>query len=855
MKKTYSFFRLNFIKLKPNLKWFLFIFLALASNFNQAQGNDIVFFIDNSKSIDSVEYNNIKNSVNTIISNVLACPNTRVAIVHYGKSNTNTICDNKIHIQSGFTNNINTAVGNRPLFGNDNLHLATGLLGNALDGQTSANNQCIEGVPLNFNPLNNLRIFIFSDGSRNNGISSIVNTSVPSSTPPGTVDELFQEYLNFKTNRNARFYVLHNDMSNSSNPGQFAAATIASSGGNWPSTNLEGYPSDPDNGQNRYFYDTPTFTLSQTQIDQISNDLCTNNTPNPCNDVAINITTQLPNCNIFENGNTFDICGTFQADASASSSLTLLINNSSTVFPTILPITNIFNPTTINGVTTRQFCVTLDQSNFNNPIGNYSITAQLNSQINGQPCPLINSNIVPIPLDPCINACPQPFLEVNPVQEDCTLLGDDFSFKICGSYCDNDDIVLTNINLNILDIDNNDIINSLDYLNFDFDTNNNFCATITHNDFLNGLVGTYDFVVNAEFWDNTTSTTFTLSQQTSGLSFEPCVTVDPCEVLSLEITTQIPECNIFQNNSTFEVCGSITYLESSDITSFFLTVNSISSTDIPITPVIDSIDSSGVVSASFCVFLNESDFNPNLIYHMSASIYVEGSNGKRCKRGTEIYRLPLEPCTNPCEDAYISITTSIPTFPNNPPQFNTEVCVQYAFPPNYVIPDGIRLRAIPQTNGFTGFEIINFNPTISSVDSNGISYGSYCFIITESNFTSPLEGNYQILVDAHIGVTGNNCENYIVDDANLGFVPAKPDKKIDFKFYPNPVKNKIFLSSDSKKISSVAIYNLQGLVVIHKQKINISLQDLNVTNLKRNIYFIKVTFSDGNTVIKRFIKE
>lgn len=119
-----------------------------------------------------------------------------------------------------------------------------------------------------------------------------------------------------------------------------------------------------------------------------------------CNNESINITTQLPDCNIFENSHTFDICGIFTTSANSSYNLSLNITDlDSSPWPMNIPITDTSNVTTSNGITSGNFCITLNESNFN--LNNdYQIDAQINSQINGESCRDSSNNIL-LPFNSC----------------------------------------------------------------------------------------------------------------------------------------------------------------------------------------------------------------------------------------------------------------------------------------------------------------------------------------------------------------------------------------------------------------------------------------------------------------------
>ena len=69
--------------MKKITQFFIAVFLAI--NLTYAQGNDIIFLIDNSSSVSATEFDEMSTSIDSIIINVLNCnANNRVAVIHYG---------------------------------------------------------------------------------------------------------------------------------------------------------------------------------------------------------------------------------------------------------------------------------------------------------------------------------------------------------------------------------------------------------------------------------------------------------------------------------------------------------------------------------------------------------------------------------------------------------------------------------------------------------------------------------------------------------------------------------------------------------------------------------------------------
>jgi len=72
---------------------------------------------------------------------------------------------------------------------------------------------------------------------------------------------------------------------------------------------------------------------------------------------------------------------------------------------------------------------------------------------------------------------------------------------------------------------------------------------------------------------------------------------------------------------------------------------------------------------------------------------------------------------------------------------------------------------------------------------------------------------------------------------------------LSFNLYPNPVNNVLNIKMDSD-LSQVVIYNLQG------QKVKESTtKQVNVSNLSRGIYLVKIEDENGNIATKKFIKK
>lgn len=77
------------------------------------------------------------------------------------------------------------------------------------------------------------------------------------------------------------------------------------------------------------------------------------------------------------------------------------------------------------------------------------------------------------------------------------------------------------------------------------------------------------------------------------------------------------------------------------------------------------------------------------------------------------------------------------------------------------------------------------------------------------------------------------------------------ENNILFDIYPNPVKSKLYIETDYE-INEVSIYNVAGINVLKKNKFTDNY--INVDNLDRGLYIIKISTKNGD-VVRRFVKE
>ncbi len=77
-----------------------------------------------------------------------------------------------------------------------------------------------------------------------------------------------------------------------------------------------------------------------------------------------------------------------------------------------------------------------------------------------------------------------------------------------------------------------------------------------------------------------------------------------------------------------------------------------------------------------------------------------------------------------------------------------------------------------------------------------------------------------------------------------------------FSIHPNPAKNKLYISAtDQKENLAVKVFNTEGKL-LNTQTLDVAKQaTIDVSNLSSGMYFLNIEDGNGNTEVKKFIKE
>lgn len=303
---------------------------------------------------------------------------------------------------------------------------------------------------------------------------------------------------------------------------------------------------------------------------------------------------------------------------------------------------------------------------------------------------------------------------------------------------------------------------------------------------------------------------------------------DPCDALSINITTNFPDCNIFEDSSTFEVCGSFTALESAASPNIVLNItnnsNPIGSSSIPITATFDNVDANGLGSGTFCVTLNESNFVANDDYEINAHIYIPRQLD--CTRYSQTYSLPLEPC-NPPVTCGISIYSIV--------DYNWIGQSNVAFVANTQLESNWNITSSTFEVIFNNGNVINYNGYLNPEGTPQILIPVNCDNVVKKVKATVYASNS----------SGINCSDTMIQKfyvcGTSGF-----SKNIDvIKISPNPVK-----SGENIEINGLENYDINKIEILDifgnvKSTQKLESNTLQLGNLETGFYFIKISTKQG----------
>jgi hypothetical protein len=115
---------------------------------------------------------------------------------------------------------------------------------------------------------------------------------------------------------------------------------------------------------------------------------------------------------------------------------------------------------------------------------------------------------------------------------------------------------------------------------------------------------------------------------------------------------------------------------------------------------------------------------------------------------------------------------------------------------------------------------------------------------------TPITNSAFIYFDFNAAVATNTVLNTI--DYTLGLPSVKPPLAF-IKLFPNPALEKITMQSNTL-CTRLQVVNMYGQNVF-EQKVDGTITEINIKELVKGIYFLKCITADGNTIVKRFVKQ
>ncbi len=189
-------------------------------------------------------------------------------------------------------------------------------------------------------------------------------------------------------------------------------------------------------------------------------------------------------------------------------------------------------------------------------------------------------------------------------------------------------------------------------------------------------------------------------------------------------------------------------------------------------------------------------------------------------------------------------------WPTSPvPAWNTEIvgATQVFNSTSYSIPTGTGWKQVPFTtpfpwNGTSNIVIFVewYRPSTPTAD---ITWGRS----TDATTNATRVGSTSL--DALVMLVNSNRP--LVQLTITGGMGTNESVNSTFKLYPNPTKDILFLTSE-KNITKYIMYNANG-EIFKEENLQITSEEINVSNLSSGIYYLKV-FSEEKTEVIKWIK-
>ncbi|SRX52837.1 T9SS type A sorting domain-containing protein [Aequorivita sp. CIP111184] len=178
--------------------------------------------------------------------------------------------------------------------------------------------------------------------------------------------------------------------------------------------------------------------------------------------------------------------------------------------------------------------------------------------------------------------------------------------------------------------------------------------------------------------------------------------------------------------------------------------------------------------------------------------------------------------------------------------------------PYLVINENLEFYGEGACNSFNGLyeagqnflTILNFTETGEDCgipEHNSFEDG-YFYVIMEMSYSITQDGSGYVLT-TNTALLGNAVfKSYPLSASDF--------QKNKFQLYPNPAKDKLFLSTTSPVENlKIKIFNIEGKLLSNQTLALEKQTAIDVSNLSSGMYFLNIEDENGNTVTKKFLKE
>ena len=181
-----------------------------------------------------------------------------------------------------------------------------------------------------------------------------------------------------------------------------------------------------------------------------------------------------------------------------------------------------------------------------------------------------------------------------------------------------------------------------------------------------------------------------------------------------------------------------------------------------------------------------------------------------------------------------------------------------AIAPDLKIYPSLEMEGIGDCNGFGGsFEYdatnetlttLNFYATLLICDEESIENEYFNFFADEMPISYSLRNDFEWNKEL---VLEHPTLDYLLIFNEIPLL-SSPDFTIsDITVYPNPVSDRLYISSENSVIEKIIVYSINGKILIEKI---VETNSIDVSGLSKGIYFIGLISSEGKS-IQKFIKK